>query len=386
MVDLIRVTGANQVGVKVRLEDGSFFVAPATVAINATGAEVMSGGGSGLTVDENGDVKVVQADTVDRGTLDLSQAGATMEMPIGKGQGVLGVDITGLSGSGATVVAESTVGLLWFPMNQLRVGAGGTIPMIATEDSSFRSSVVAKTRVRLRVTIAGSGTAQVSYSLSTNASLVQLSAAIPPGNNKLGSVDVANFPASFNVGNFPVTQAVSGTVSISGTVPVTGTFWQATQPISAVTLPLPIGAATAAKQDDIVAALGRRLTVDDYRLPNAAAAGAIVPKVATDVPAFIASAVPCNLFGGVVVGRADGSGAYVFFLNRTTIPASGSAIVMTEVLAMSGYSAGGGASIVPDQVPDRYSVGCVVIVSTSIDTYTPVTGVNRPKYIKVRVL
>jgi hypothetical protein len=59
------------------------------------------------------------------------------------------------------------------------------------------------------------------------------------------------------------TQPVSGTVGISGTVPVSGTFWQATQPvsgtvtanagsgtfaISAASLPLPSGAATAAKQ------------------------------------------------------------------------------------------------------------------------------------------
>jgi hypothetical protein len=38
---------------------------------------------------------------------------------------------------------------------------------------------------------------------------------------------------------------VTGT---GGTFPVTGTFWQATQPISAVSLPLPTGAATSANQ------------------------------------------------------------------------------------------------------------------------------------------
>lgn len=36
--------------------------------------------------------------------------------------------------------------------------------------------------------------------------------------------------------------------SVIGTVPVSGTFWQATQPISAASLPLPTGAATSAKQ------------------------------------------------------------------------------------------------------------------------------------------
>lgn len=37
-------------------------------------------------------------------------------------------------------------------------------------------------------------------------------------------------------------------VAIQGTVPVSGTFWQATQPVSAASLPLPTGAATSAKQ------------------------------------------------------------------------------------------------------------------------------------------
>lgn len=41
---------------------------------------------------------------------------------------------------------------------------------------------------------------------------------------------------------------VDGTVAVSGTVPVSGTFWQATQPVSNVSLPLPTGASTAAKQ------------------------------------------------------------------------------------------------------------------------------------------
>ena len=119
-----------------------------------------------------------------------------------------------------------------------------------------------------------------------------------------GTVGISNFPAtqpisgSVSVSNFPVTQPISGTVtanagtgtmlvdgsahtqpvsgtvslsgtsSISGTVTavqptgtnlhvvvdsapttaVTGTFFQATQPVSAASLPLPTGAATSANQ------------------------------------------------------------------------------------------------------------------------------------------
>lgn len=47
----------------------------------------------------------------------------------------------------------------------------------------------------------------------------------------------------------PTTVPVSGTVAFSNsTIAVTGTFWQTTQPVSVASLPLPTGAATAAKQ------------------------------------------------------------------------------------------------------------------------------------------
>lgn len=58
------------------------------------------------------------------------------------------------------------------------------------------------------------------------------------------------------------TMALSGTIPVSGpltdtqlrasSVTVSGTFWQATQPISAASLPLPAGAGTSAKQDTII--------------------------------------------------------------------------------------------------------------------------------------
>jgi hypothetical protein len=46
----------------------------------------------------------------------------------------------------------------------------------------------------------------------------------------------------------PVSNANPLPVGVQGPVAVTGTFWQATQPVSAASLPLPAGAATSAKQ------------------------------------------------------------------------------------------------------------------------------------------
>lgn len=162
--------------------------------------------------------------------------------------------------------------------------------------------------------------------------------ALPAGANAIGTVSVSNFPAS---------QAV------------TGTFWQATQPVS---IAAPVGVIQQPAQ----------------------ASGAITPRTTTNVSGFVASAVACNFFGATVIGHPNGVGAYVLALNRTTIPASGAAITQGEIYAMTGFTAGGGANLIPDQVPDRYGVGCVLVCSTSTTTYTPLTT-NLPLFIKARV-
>ena len=57
------------------------------------------------------------------------------------------------------------------------------------------------------------------------------------------------------------TQPISGSVTVSNaSIPVTGTFWQATQPVSAASLPLPAGAATSADQVNVQSAPGTAQT------------------------------------------------------------------------------------------------------------------------------
>ena len=100
-------------------------------------------------------------------------------------------------------------------------------------------------------------------------STISIGTPLPTGNNIIGHVVVDSGSLSavvvtqsigsnlhVDVDNFPATQPVSGTVAVSNfpatqpvslavapTTPVTGTFFQSTQPVSAVTLPLPTGAA-----------------------------------------------------------------------------------------------------------------------------------------------
>jgi hypothetical protein len=71
------------------------------------------------------------------------------------------------------------------------------------------------------------------------------------------------------------TQALHVSIKETISLPVTGTFWQATQPISAASLPLPTGAATSAKQDTIIAAL-------PATLGQKAMAAALAVSIASD--------------------------------------------------------------------------------------------------------
>lgn len=67
----------------------------------------------------------------------------------------------------------------------------------------------------------------------------------------------------------PATVADGMSVKVTNTVPVTGTFFQATQPVSATTLPLPTGAATLAAQTQPGVDIG------DVTINNGAGAAAV---------------------------------------------------------------------------------------------------------------
>lgn len=118
-----------------------------------------------------------------------------------------------------------------------------------------------------------------------------------------GTVAVSNFPAtqpvSGNVGitNFPGTQPVSGTVAVSnlpGTQPVSGsvavTNLPATQAVSAVSLPLPTGAALDSSLTTInglITALNALVTSINGKVPSlgqATMAGSQPSTIASDQP------------------------------------------------------------------------------------------------------
>ena len=93
-----------------------------------------------------------------------------------------------------------------------------------------------------------------------------------------------------------------GSARIGGTVAVSGTFFQATQPVSAASLPLPSGAATSAKQDSQTTLLGGGLpsVLTSDRLKVDVAGQTIAATIAT-LPALTAGSA---VIGHVIVDTA----------------------------------------------------------------------------------
>src|ERR1035437_3324560 len=94
-----------------------------------------------------------------------------------------------------------------------------------------------------------SGTVSLPTGASTSALQGTTNTALGTINTTLGSP----FQSGGSIGNATFGATQSGSWSGVG---VTGTFWQATQPISAASLPLPTGASTSANQSTEITALG----------------------------------------------------------------------------------------------------------------------------------
>ena len=115
----------------------------------------------------------------------------------------------------------------------------------------------------LRVDTGGS-TQSVSGTITANLGTLNgaaTAAGVAAVNTTLGTP----FQTGGSIGNtsFGATQSgtwnIGAVSSITNPVAVTGTFYQATQPVSVASLPLPVGAATSSKQDSLLTALGSPL-------------------------------------------------------------------------------------------------------------------------------
>jgi hypothetical protein len=118
-------------------------------------------------------------------TINLASANAAYTINLDHGASVVGLSITGVTGSGATLTLEGANdgGTTWIAINTIQ---GSTQSTTVTADGDFRVDVAGRTNIRLRVSGTGTGTASVDSNVS-NASGVVAASNIFPIQNPVGS-------------------------------------------------------------------------------------------------------------------------------------------------------------------------------------------------------
>ena len=207
----------------------------ASAAYNATLPTYTSGASTVLQTDANGRLITAPLTSIPLATAAAQDGtdGTGIPAPTG-GSGIRGW-LSGIYSKISTLVS-SGISVSNFPSSQAVTGTfwQATQPVSVADGSDATQGSKADT-----AWTSGSGSVISILKAAVNA----INASLPAGSNTIGSVNVlGGNVTAVKVDGSAVTQPVSGTVGISSTVPVSGTFWQATQPISASSLPLPTGA------------------------------------------------------------------------------------------------------------------------------------------------
>lgn len=161
----------------------------------------------------------------------------TVKAKLWSGDGLTSVGVTGSSvNSNLTNSSIAVTGTFWQSTQP--------VSLLSLPSLAAGSNTIGNVNINGTVPISGTITA-------TNSANGATGSAVPAQATQVGGSDGTNLRA------LKVSAAGVLAVDASGTtVPVSGTFWQATQPISAASLPLPTGAATNSALTTINTTLG----------------------------------------------------------------------------------------------------------------------------------
>lgn len=160
------------------------------------------------------------------GTLNLVTSGAnnTVGFNIDSSTGVVGVSITGLTASGATLNIEGSDdgNTTWSAINGLSAGSGILFNTITT-DQQFRINTSGRSAVRFRVSPTGTGNVSIGYTISDVGGLTALATPVPPGNNNIGQVsstqgEVVITPTVTSGSAYSAGQLIGGLLTVTGGV------------------------------------------------------------------------------------------------------------------------------------------------------------------------
>ncbi|HTV32758.1 MAG TPA: hypothetical protein VME69_06605 [Methylocella sp.] len=226
--------------------------------------------------------------------------------------------------------------------------SGQTSPLSLTAVGALRVDGSAVTQPVSGTVTANAGTG--TFAVSATSLPLPAGAAQEGGGNLAAVATAAGTPADAawaGSGNSSIIAAlkalyakVAGTLTttVSGSVAVTGTFWQATQPVSAATLPLPAGAATSANQ---VTAAAQGSTTSGQTGPLVQGA------VTTSAPTYAAAEtnpLSLDMSGNLRVGQPDVTATGQSLASGTTNAAISLALANAESIigwVVSGLTASG---------------------------------------------
>lgn len=179
------------------------------------------------------------------------------------------------------------------------VGISGTLPAFTTTPT-FNIGTAPNLTFTNTSFIANAGTNlnTSALALESGGNLAGINSKLPTLSNGKIPVEVASLNVTLDTGSasLEISNDVGNPIPISdagGSITVDGTFWQATQPVSAASLPLPTGAATAAKQP----ALGTAGTASTDVITVQGIAGGIAQPVT--ISALPALASGTNTIGAI---------------------------------------------------------------------------------------
>ena len=200
----------------------------------------------------------------------------------------------------------------------------------------------------------------VSLPLPTGASTAALqtsgNASLTSINTKLPSLDGGYVPVTIKNSSIEISN------DAGNPVPVSGTFWQATQPVSAVSLPLPTGAATESTLSALSAkfsALGQKTMSASVPVVLASNHSDIVTKKSASSYAHLNSTGTTTIKSGAgilrrVVVNTNGSGSNTFKIYDNTAGSGTVIATIDTVNAVGGFFEYGLA----------FSIGLTVVSAT----------------------
>jgi hypothetical protein len=203
----------------------------------------------------------------------------------------------------------------------------------------------------------GGGDASAANQVIGNTSLANIDGKLPVLVNGKVPVDIASLSVTVNNANLEISN------DVGNPVPVSGTFWQATQPVSASSLPLPSGAATSSLQTTA----NTSLSSIDTKTPvlGQALAAASTPVV---LPAAQITALTPPTSVGI-------SGTLPAFAATPTFTANAGTNLNTSLLALE---SGGNLASINTKLPSNLTVSATRLLVDGSGVTQPISMVNAP--------